>query len=290
MQINFNGQLVSEREAVLPATNRAFRYGDGLFESIRVFEGKMPFFGRHWQRLSAGMQVLKMEIPPHFTAVFLQKEISKLTENRGNWRIRLAVWRSGGGLYMPVSNLPEFLIETTPLPSHRFEWNEPGLSIGIYDEAQLSTSPNPSTLQSPNPSTLQSFKTSNALPFVLAAIFRLEKKWDDCLLLNTAGRVACGNSSNVFLVKNGGIVTPPLTEGCVAGTMRSVVLDVANQLKINAVETTVSIDDLHDADEIFLTNAISGIRWVRSLEGSGKNFGAKFGALFLKNINNFTHH
>jgi branched-chain amino acid aminotransferase len=264
MSVNFNGEILPAGQAILTSSNRAFRFGDSLFESIRVFEGEMPFFDRHWQRLKAGMEVLKFEIPAHFSAAFFQHEISKLTENQGNWRIRLTVFRSGGGLYTPERNAPEFLIETSPLGSSRFELNPSGLAIGIFDEIRL------------NASVFSPFKTGNALPNVLAAIFKKEKKRDDCLLLNTAGRIACGSSSNVFLVKNGGLITPPLTEGCVAGTMRGGVLDLCKSLKIEALETPVSPEDLPQADELFLTNAIQGIRWVQEVEGSNKKLSKNF--------------
>ena len=264
--INFNGQLFSEETPLFLSSNRTFRYGDGLFESIRVFGGKMPFFDRHWQRLQSGLEVLKFEVPVHFSAAFFQNEIAKLTENQSNWRIRLTVFRSGGGLYTPERNTPEFLIEATPLSSGRFELNTEGLIVGIFDEIRLQSF-NPPILQSFNPS---NFKTCNALPFVLAGIFKKEKDWDDCLLLNTDRRIACGGSSNVFLVKNGGLHTPPLTEGCVAGTMRSVIFDVAKKLKIKLLETPLVVSDLPQADEFFLTNAIQGIRWVRDVEGVEK--------------------
>lgn len=265
--INLNGRIFSAEAPLLSTSNRAFRYGDGLFESIRVFEGALPFFGKHWQRLRTGMGVLKFEIPAHFSSEFFQNEIAKLTENQGNWRIRLTVFRSGGGLYTPASNAPEFLIEATPMPGHQFELNPTGLTIGIFDEIRLPTFP------SSHLPFLQSFKTCNALPFVLAGIFKKEKSLDDCLLLNAAGRIACGSSSNVFLVKNSELLTPPLPEGCVAGTMRSMVLDVAKSLKIRALEVAIGPEDLPKADEIWLTNAMQGIRWAGQVEGAERKFG-----------------
>lgn len=139
--------------------------------------------------------------------------------------------------------------------------NPTGLTLGIFEEIRLT------------PNVFSPFKTGNALPNVLAAIFKKEKKCDDCLLLNITGRIACGNSSNVFLVKNGSLTTPPLTEGCVAGTMRSIVSDLCKGLKINILEKPVLPEDLVKADEVFLTNAIQGIRWVRGVEGVAGVFG-----------------
>lgn len=267
--INFNGKLIAAGQEVTVVPNRAFRYGDGLFESVRVFDdGKMPMLGRHWQRLKSGMEVLKFDIPPHFSAGFFEEEINRLTHGSGCLRVRLSVFRTGGGLYAPETNIPSFLIEADILSSPAFTLNKKGLSIGIFEEVPVPAFP-ASRLQPWN------FKTLNALPFVLAAIYRQEKGWDDCLLLNTANRVACGNSSNLFLIKDGGLITPPLSEGCVAGTMRNMVKDIAMQEGLEYLEAPVSNLDLAAADEIMLTNAIQGIRWVQHVENVPVVYGKK---------------
>ena len=276
LPFNFNGNVHADGKAVLLPSNRAFRYGDGLFESIRVFEGDMPFFDRHWRRLLAGMEVLKFEIPAHFSPNFFQNEISKLTDGQGNWRVRLTVSRSGGGLYTPEQNGPEFLIETSPLPVGPFELNPHGLTIGVYPAPLLPCL---------TPPALSNFKTCNALLFVLAGIFKKEKGWDDCLLLNTAGRVACGGSSNVFLVKNGGLVTPPLSEGCVAGTMREVVLELADGLGIGCSESPVTLEDLAEAEGVFLTNAVQGIRWAGLVTGAARLTGPGISVTLVAALN-----
>ena len=131
----------------------------------------------------------------------------------------------------------------------------------------------------------QNLKTSSALPFVLASIFKKENNLDDCLLLNTAGRLACGSSSNVFLVKNGELLTPPLTEGCVAGTMRAALFDLAKQLGTKAAEVPIALAELGTADEIFLTNAIQGIRWVRQVTGVDKRYNPSLSKNLVEEIN-----
>lgn len=273
MIVNYNGAVLPDTQPIFKAGNRAFRYGDGLFESIRVFDGKMPFFERHWQRLSGGLAFLKLDIPDFYSPFFFQNEIEKLTQNQGNWRIRLTVWRSGGGLYTPETNQPAFLVEANPLPTNNFTLNENGLNIGIFQQVQLPLQP------------LQSFKSIAALPYVLASIFKKENNLDDCLMLNTKGRLACGSSSNIFMVKNGELLTPPLSEGCMAGTMRAMLLDLASQLGIKAQELPLTTDMMYEMDEIFLTNAIQGIRWVRQVEGSDKQFSNELANGLVKALN-----
>lgn len=266
MPINYNGEILPEDQPIFTAGNRSFRYGDGLFESIRAFDGQMPFFHLHWQRLTAGMDCLKLERPSHFTPAFFENEIAKLTNHSGNWRIRLTLWRSGGGLYTPETNRPHFLIEANPLPTSHFVLNETGLNIGMAPSAHLPTA-HPQILKSSNPQILTSFKLTSSLPFVLAAQHKQAFGLDDCLLRNTAGRLACATSANIFWVKNGQLHTPPLSEGCVAGTLRATVLSIAKTMKIKAVEKRLRLDALATAEEVFLTNAVQGIRWVRQVQG-----------------------
>ncbi len=293
MPINYNGELFPDDQPIFTAGNRSFRYGDGLFESIRAFDGRLPFFHLHWQRLAAGMDCLKLERPRYFTPVFLENEIAKLTNSLGNWRIRLTVWRCGGGLYTPETNLPHFLIEATPLPSNHFELNETGLSIGIYSQSplpisQFPNSPFPQFNQFPN-FPISNFKLNASLPFVLAAQHKQALGLDDCLLRNTAGRLACATSANIFWVKNGQLYTPPLTEGCVAGTLRATVLSIAKTLKIKAVEKRLRLDALATADELCLTNAVQGIRWVRQVEGMEGRFENGLAKLLLEELNQETY-
>ncbi|MCF8244588.1 MAG: aminotransferase class IV [Saprospiraceae bacterium] len=283
MFINHNGNILPADQPIFTAGNRAFRYGDGLFETIRVFDGRMPFFERHWQRLSRGCRLLSFELPTNFTPTFFKQEIEKLTNAAGNWRVRLSIWRGDGGFYTPETNLPEFLVEPTPLLSPTFELNEVGLSVGFYQKYLL---PQTTPSYAPNgPSVPLPIKTSSALHQVLAAIAKTAAGLDDCLMLNTARRVACATSSNVFLVKNGELFTPPLTEGCVAGTMRAVLFDMVGKLGIPCNETPVVPKDFKDFDEIFLTNAIHGIRWVGEVEGFSNRCGNSVAMVLLDGLN-----
>lgn len=280
--VNFNGNIIPLAAVLMAPAGRGLRYGDGLFESIRVFDGETPFWPAHWQRLQQGFRVLKFDVPRYFTDDFFQKEINKLTGGLDNHRLRLTVWRGGEGLYTPTSSSrPVFLIETSPLRADYFVTNELGLHIGTCPEVHLPKAENATNEHY----VLPNLKTCNALPFVLAGIWRKENELDDCLLLNTAGHIACGGSANVFLWKNGALITPPLSEGCVAGTMRAAIFELSKQLEIKLVEAEVLPGDLPQADEIFLTNAISGIRWVRQVEGVEKVFQGEKTAVLLAEIN-----
>ncbi len=283
MHVNYNGNIFPADQPIFNATNRAFRYGDGLFETIRVFEGQMPFFQRHWQRLTSGCRILGLDSPANFSPNFFKNEIAKLTNNNGNWRIRLSVWRSGGGLYTPHSNLPEFLIEASSLTNSTFELNELGLEVCIFQKYLLPQTTLNYDLQPP--CVPLPIKTNSALLQVLAASAKKEAGLDDCLMLNTAGQLACATSSNLFWVKNSELFTPPINAGAVAGTMRATILDMAGQLGIRCNEQSISPDELSLADEIFLTNAIQGIRWVRWVKNIEVALGQSMAARLVEELN-----
>lgn len=219
---------------------------------MRMFDGQLPFLDHHFQRLTEGMQALQMDIPKHYSPTFLKKEIQRLLPaKKENARIRFSVFRKPGGLYTPINNDCEFTIEFSLLKAKHFEWNEKGLKVDICKNIRLPTSK------------LSQHKTGNSLPYVLAGIYKKEHQLDDCLLLNDADRIAEASSSNVFWVTNKKIYTPPISEGGINGVMRKVILAEANAFGLTIKETKCSLSKLEKAKEVFLTNSIQGIRWVR---------------------------
>ena len=258
--INFNGSVYEDDDKVFNGQNRAFRYGDGLFESIRVINGKMPFFNYHFERLLRGMKALKMTIPTYLNIHYLRNEISKVIENMPSCRVRLAIWLEEGGNYTPTTNNIDFFIETSTLPDRNYPFNDLGLTIGVFKDYKL------------RPTLYSTVKTSNGLPYVLAGIYAKENSWEDVLMLNTEGYVAEGIASNIFLLKENKLITPSLSSGCVGGVMRLVVMDIANEHNIAVEEANVSLEMVREAEEVFYTNAIQGIRWVDTFEDKNYPF------------------
>lgn len=252
--INFNGKIIDANTPIFTTKNRAFRYGDALFESIRMFDGRLPFLAYHYERLVKGMEVLAYDIPAHFSILFFENEIKKLIQNEAqheqNYRIRLTVYRSDGGLYTPVNDTPIFIIEIKQIADNQFFINEKGIEIGICEDIKLPRSP------------LSNIKTANALPYVIAACFCQENKLDDCILFNEADRVGETFKANIFFVKNDVIYTPSLTEGCIDGVMRRVVIGILKDMKKEVVETSISMEELSEFEAVFITNATRGVQWV----------------------------
>jgi branched-chain amino acid aminotransferase len=253
-----NGELSKKETRLLKPDDHSYRYGDGLFETIKIVDGNIFLAEYHFERLFSGLELLKFKIPKLFTRTRLIDQISELCKRNDCGklaRIRLSVSRGSGGLY-DCDNKLNYLIECWPLENKLQELNENGLIIDIYPDAMKTCDK------------FSNIKSANYLPYVMAAIWAKENKLNDALVLNQHQRICDATIANIFWGKDGIIYTPPLSEGCVAGVMRKKILETQIQNFAFIVKELVLTEDaLLDADEIFLTNIISGIRWVKQCRG-----------------------
>lgn len=262
-----NGELLDASVPYLKG-NRSFLYGDGLFESIRIINGQPYKLENHIIRIKEGAKVLGYAIPEEFTTAYFKDQIVNLLKHnsiRAGGKVRLCLFRNDGGLYKPSNNTVSYLITADLLPYNLFKLNEEGLLLDVFYDIYK------------DKNILSNFKTTNALLSVMAGNYANSNKLDDCLLVNSNRNIIEAISSNVFLVSNGVLYTPPLSDGCVGGTMRMNVINTALQMNLKVYETSLTPQNLMVADEIFLTNAIQGIQWVggykskRYFNNIGKN-------------------
>ncbi|MBA4241575.1 MAG: hypothetical protein C0448_12680 [Sphingobacteriaceae bacterium] len=249
----YNGHVISLYEPAISFSNRAFRYGDSVFESIRYTNGKIMFLADHVKRIKLSMTTLRMNVPAEFTTGNIEQLIFHLLEQNNikqDSRIRLTVFRNEGGFYTPDTNDISFLIETEALETTGYQLNQKGLWVDVYAEIKKQINK------------ISNLKTGSALLYVMAGITKTSLKLDDCLLVNDNGNIIESISSNIFVVKNGTLYTSPISDGCVDGVMRKQILDIAAQNKILTFEQTLTVHTLTNGDEVFLTNAIKGIQWV----------------------------
>ena len=256
--INFNGQIVPSEQAVLTIFNRGFRYGDGLFETMRWMKGELKFAELHADRISRGMKILKIEDYSEIDTYFLKEKVSELIRRNkigANARIRLSIFRDSEGLYSPTGNKLGYAIEANKIFETDYTTNNKGLIVDLYDEI-------------PKPvNKLSNLKTSNSLIYVLAGVFKTQNSLDEALIINQNGFLCESVSSNVFVVFNNEIYTPALTEGCIAGVMRQVIMKIAKENNLVITEAQINPAILEQADEVFLTNASKGIQWVMGYNG-----------------------
>jgi branched-chain amino acid aminotransferase len=266
--INFDGQISQDGQLLISDQNRAFRFGDGCFESLRKSGGKIPLLKLHLQRLHVGMAALEIKPTSAWTLDFWQAELEKTAGKLKNARIRIQVFRADGGAYAASNHAAHFVIEATPLEEMGFPWHNDGLSLAICNVAQVQAG-----------SLLSNLKTCNSLPYVMAANFARNHQLGDSLLLNQHERIAESSSANVFVVRDGQVYTPPLIEGCVDGVFRKFLLQHAAEGGFQIQEKPVRPADLRTADEVFLCNAVQGIRWVKLF--GDRNFGHQYSKKLL---------
>ncbi|MBK6937716.1 MAG: aminotransferase class IV [Chitinophagaceae bacterium] len=252
--ICINGKMISDQEPVLMAANRSYRYGDGLFETMKMVNGKILLGDFHFERLFTGLSLLQFNAPKLFSKELLSEKISEVCRKNSCEqlaRVRLSVSRGNGGLYDADNNL-QYVIECWPLNDSVNCFNENGLVTGLYTAGRKTCD------------IFSNLKSASFLPYVMAALYARENKWNDCLLMNTEGNIADSTIANIFVIKNGIISTPAASQGCVLGVMRRYLLTVLAQNGFFVEEKPVTVTEIESADEVFLTNAINGIRWVGS--------------------------
>lgn len=253
LHVNFNGTLVPASEPVLKADNRSFRYGDGVFETIRHANGKPQFLAHHVERLRNSLEVLNIRFPEALQVNPLLKMLGELAAKNGidrGGRMRLTVFRQDGGYYTPETNEAGFLIECDPIDESLYNLNAAGLVVDIFPDYKKPVN------------RLSNIKSNNAQLPVLAAIYKKENELDDCIILNTNFSIAEAINANVFAVKNGVLYTPPVVDGCVDGIMRKQIIHVARQNRISVYEVSLAMNVLLNSDELFLTNVVSGLSWI----------------------------
>ena len=252
--INYDGQLFRSDTRLFSAANRSFRYGDGLFETMMVRDGRLCLGSLHFERLFSGMRILSIQ--ETINRETLEAEVLELCQKNGNphrSRVRMAIFRDDGA--DPIGSTPHYIIESWPLPGELL-LNHRGLVIDVFPDGRKSCD------------TLANLKSNNYLLYTLAAIYAQKHALDDCLVLNSRDRLADSTIANLFYVSKGQFFTPPLSEGCVAGVMRRHLLENMPHLGFPIIEKSVTPEDLLNADELFLTNAIRGIRWVSSFRSA----------------------
>jgi branched-chain amino acid aminotransferase len=250
--INFNDEIIPADTKVMSVANRSFKYGDGLFESMRLMKGQLKFPDLHADRLQRGMKALKMDGYSQMDAWFLKDRTEALSIRNKckHGRIRLTVFRDAEGLYTPTRNKIGYSMELQAMEEPRYFLNDKGLIMDVFTELGKPLN------------YLSNIKSCNSLTYVLGGIFKSQNKLDDIFILNQNKLLCEAGSSNVFVLYKNHLYTPALSEGCVEGVMRQVVINLALQNNIPVTEAQINPEILYEAEEVFLTNATKGIQWV----------------------------
>jgi 4-amino-4-deoxychorismate lyase len=238
--------------SAISVDDRGLQYGDGLFETMLAQDGRVRHFERHMERLAEGGRRLGLPVPdPGLIADECERALAGL----GAGSVKLMVTRGPGPRsYRPPTEPSVTRIIVSSAPKQRND-PEDGIVVRLCD-TPLGLNPR-----------LAGLKHLNRLEQVLACA-----EWDDPaiaegLMSAVDGRIVCATAANVFVVREGRLLTPDIRDCGVAGVMRGVVLAAARELAIDATATDLRQDDLEAADEVFLTNAITGVRPVGEVLG-----------------------
>ena len=272
--INFNGTIVSEDANIL-THNRAFLYGDGVFETVKIINNKILFLEDHYFRLMSSMRVVRMEIPMNFTMEFLEEQILTLVNKNGltsSSRARITVYRNDGGYYLPQNNTISFLIHAVALENTLYSIEKKEYEVDLYKDFYITKQ------------LLSSIKTTNKIINITGSIFANENGLDNCLLLNDSKNIIEALQGNIFMLMGNKLITPPVSEGCLNGIMRKQILSLAKKIEnLDVVEEVISPFDLQKADELFLTNVIKGIQPITQYRK--KTFAKKISLQLLEKLN-----
>jgi len=248
-----NGKIVKRKDAKVSVFDHGFLYGDGLFETMRAYEGRVYRLREHLDRLCSAAKVLNIKVP--YGKKFLKAGISRLANKlkADNAYVRIAVTRGEGGVGLNPAlckkrNVIILLYRFKPYPAG-------GINAII------------SSVRREALSLLANIKSNNYLPNVLALTEARKRSADDAIMLNTRGYVAECTTSNIFMIKGNKLITPEIGEGLLPGITRKVIIGLAPRLGLEALEKRIGIPELERADEVFLTNSIAEVRGVASING-----------------------
>jgi branched-chain amino acid aminotransferase len=261
--VNFNGTLVETATNSL-ADNRAFLFGDAVFETFKIVNNRVLYLEDHYFRLMSSMRILRMEIPMNFTMEFLEQEILQLilvNQVEKSARVRMTVFRNSGGFYLPETNDVGYLIQATALKSNVYVLNTKEYEVDLYKDFYITKQ------------LLSTIKSTNKAVQITGSIFAKENDLQNCLLLNDAKTVIESLNGNVFMLKDGKLTTPPVSEGCLNGIMRKQILTLAKTMDVVVLEEPISPFDLQKADELFITNVIVGIQPISKYRKKDYDYG-----------------
>jgi branched-chain amino acid aminotransferase group I len=254
--ISLNGKIIPDTEGSISISDRGFLYGDGIFETLRSYDGKPFKLNVHIERLRNSSRKLMIDF--EYTNSEISNNIKILTEknNIQNAYIRITLSRGvgGSGLGISDSHKPTILIQTKPFTPYEDKLYEEGMTLTVSKSMRSTSCP------------ISCHKTTNLLKSIILKEEAKTKSANEAVILNTDGYIAECVVSNIFIVNNGSVITPSLDTNILPGITRRTVLDICNNSSIPASEERFTIETLIKADEVFITNSLMEIMPVSRID------------------------
>ncbi len=253
----YNDEIIAENNFTISPLNRAFCYGDGLFETMTFRDPTIHYLEDHWRRLSEGLSLLELQLPGFLTKEVLIQQVSELIKKNNlhqNARVKLQVWRKAGGLVTPESNETEYLLTVTELKKNQ----EVKTNAFVSEKVKLCCG------------TLSKYKTLNFLPYIQAGLEKKQRKADEIILTDVHGNISEASSSNLFWCKDDVLYTPSLDSGCIEGIMRKQIIRFCQSENIKVQEGLFPAKDLENAELLFTSN-VNGLSLIENLNSKKIN-------------------
>ncbi|WMJ73820.1 aminotransferase class IV [Cytophagaceae bacterium ABcell3] len=245
----YNNEFIHEENIGISLNDRAFQYGDGVFETMKVNNGKILFSDDHFERLTIGLKVLQLTLPIDLQTIYHTTTTLCKKNKIDNARAKIMIWRKPGGLFTPTATESNILIVCKPFSPAPLQKKD----VLFAKKSKLTYTPT------------SQFKTLSALPYILAGLEKKERNSEDLILTNTSGEIAECISSNIFWVKNDIVYTPAINSGCIAGIVRKNIIKTCHEKGIPIQEGLYQPKDLLSSDIAFCSN-IAGISIIKKIE------------------------
>ena len=258
MKVFVDGKFVDEKKAVVSVFDHGLLYGDGVFEGIRAYNGRVFKLSEHVDRLFYSAKAILLKIPmSHRSICEAVRAACKRNKIRDGY-IRLVVTRGAGTLGLDPNRCsnPQVIIIADKIQLYPETFYKKGLEIVTVPTTRNHTN-------AVNPA----IKSLNYLNNILAKIEAINAGCVEAIMLNSQGFVAECTGDNVFMLKGGQLLTPPLAAGALYGITRSVAIELAESLGIEAKEPNLTRYDLYNADEVFITGTAAEVVPVVKIDG-----------------------
>jgi branched-chain amino acid aminotransferase len=257
MMICVQGEFLSEEEAKVSVLDRGFLYGDGVFETLHAYAGKLFEWNGHWRRLESSARFIELKLNHSSEEIhgWVQELLKKNDLLKKEAAVRIEVTRGVSTWdYAAEPDHPTWVLFVKPVDRAEIEQYQKGIRCGGVESSWLSPK-------------LSHHKTINYLSTVMASRISKKNGWFEAFFVDEQGYVLEGARSNIFIVEKGTLKTPPLRGAVLAGITRQTVIQLAHEAKIPVEETAIHRDQLFKADEVFMTSSIVEIAPMISFDG-----------------------
>lgn len=251
MKVYINGEMVEEKDARISVFDSGFLLGDGLFETMRAYNGTIFALDSHLDRLIGAARVLELRNLPDKPELASACKQTVETNNLLEARVRLTVTRG-----LPDGSTPTVVVTAVPFEGYNEELYEEGMSAITLPGYRCSNS------------LLSAIKSISYLDSILARREAVASNSDEAILINEQGHVTEGSFTNIFAVKEGELYTPPIKEGLLPGITREFVIDIASRSDYRVHQHTMPVTEIFGFDELFLTNSLMEIMPLTKVDGN----------------------